>query len=372
MSSDSYKIIFAAGGTGGHLYPAVAVAEKLKAISPNSKILFVGTKKKIESVVIPKMGYAFKTIWISGFSRRLVIKNILFPLKLIISILQSLIINLNYKPNVAVGAGAYVSGPIAWIAWFFGTKIVLLEQNSFPGLTNRILEGKADSIHISFDDSRKYFKNSAKLKLTGNPVRPALELANRSEIITELLLDDNKKVLLIIGGSLGAKSLNAAVAENLNVIINNNIQIIWQTGEQYYEEYKSLENKCVKVMPFISDIGKMYSACDLLLARAGATTIAEVAYLGLPVIFVPSPNVAANHQYKNAKSLEDTGAGLIIKDSDIFENLGDTIVNTIFNEELLKTLRANIKKYAKPNAAEEIALDVLRLAQINKSELNDK
>ena len=359
----SYKFLFAAGGTGGHLFPAIAVAEELKTISPNSKILFIGTEKKLESRIIPELGYDFKTIWISGFSRKLSIQNLLFPIKLVVSIFQSFFISLNFRPNVAIGAGAYVSGPIVWMSSLFGSRIVLLEQNSFPGVTNRMLEGKADKIHISFEDSRKYFKNNSKLELTGNPVRNNLQLSDKIEAKKMFKLNPDKKVLLIIGGSLGARSLNQSVAQCISEFNLNNVQVIWQTGEYYYNEYKHLENESIKIVPFVSDMKLVYSACDLLVARAGATTIAEVAYLGIPVIFVPSTNVAANHQYKNAKSIVDAGAGILIEDHKLSAELSKTVINTINNEVLLSSLSKNIIKFSKPNAAKDIALSVLSLAE---------
>ncbi len=367
MSSAIYNFVFAAGGTGGHLYPAIAVAEQLKIIKPEAKILFVGTKKKIESRVIPQLGYAFKSIWLSGFSRKLTFKNLLFPFKLIVSLVQSFFINLKFKPSVAIGAGAYVSGPVAWLASFFGARIVLLEQNSFPGVTNRMLEKKADSIHLSFEDSAKYFKEKNKLKITGNPIRTTLKLTDRNQAVKSFGLDVNKKVLLIIGGSLGARSINKAVLENIKKFIDNNIQVIWQTGELYFDEYKHLQNDAIKVKPFISEMEVAFSACDLLAARAGATTIAEVAYLGLPVIFVPSTNVAANHQYKNAKSLIDKNACLMIEDSRLPFDFGNKVIETISNDTILAALKENIKKFSKPNAAYDIALDVIRLAENRKN-----
>lgn len=370
MSSNIYNFVFAAGGTGGHLYPAIAVAEQLKQIKPESNILFVGTKKKIESRVIPRLGYKFKSIWLSGFSRKLTFKNLLFPIKLAVSLIQSLFINFKFKPSVAIGAGAYVSGPVVWLASFFGAKIVLLEQNSFPGITNRMLEKKADSIHLSFEKSAEYFKDKSKLKISGNPVRTTLKLSDKNKAVKSFGLDVNKKVLLIIGGSLGARSINNAVAENVKTITDKNIQIIWQTGEFYFNEYKHLENNNIKVKPFISEMEAAFSACDLLVARAGATTIAEVAYLGLPVIFVPSANVAANHQYKNAKSLLDKNACLMIEDSRLPIDFGVKVIEAISNNALLSELKENIKKISKPNAAYEIALDVIRLAEISKIKSN--
>ncbi len=363
MSKNIYNFIFAGGGTGGHLYPAVAVAEQIKIIKPEANILFVGTKNKIESRVIPQLGYKFKSIWISGFSRKLTLKNILFPIKLIVGMVQSFFINLIFKPTVAVGAGAYVSGPVIWMAKLFGSKVVLLEQNSFPGVTNRMLEKKADRIHISFEDSRKYFKNSSKLKLSGNPIRTLMQLKEKSESINSFKLDAKRKTLLVLGGSLGASSINNAIKQNLESLLNSNIQIIWQTGELYYNQYKHLENNYIKVFSFISEMDIAYSACDLVLARAGATTIAEVAYLGLPVLFVPSTNVAANHQYKNAKSLVDNNAALLINDSDIKGLLKDTLLKSIQDETLLLKLKTNIKKYSTPDAAKNIASEIIDMAE---------
>lgn len=367
MSSKNYNFIFAAGGTGGHLYPAVAVAEQLKLLMPNSNILFVGTKNKIEAKVIPQLGYKFKTIWISGFRRNLTIKNLLFPIKLVIGSVQSFIINFKYKPKVAVGAGAYVSGPIIIMAKLFGAKVILLEQNSFPGVTNRMLEKRADQIHLSFEDSKKYFKYQEKLKLSGNPIRTTLKLFGKKESLQHFKLSENKKTLLVLGGSLGAASINFATKENLNFLSNNNVQIIWQTGELYYDDYKSLTNENVKIFPFITEMEKAYSACDLIVARAGATTIAEIAYLGLPVLFIPSKNVTANHQYKNAKSLSDNYAALLIEDSELNLKLGSLILKSITDEILLNKLSENIKSFSKPNAAKVIAEEVIKLAELNKN-----
>lgn len=366
MKNVSHKYIFAAGGTGGHLYPAVAVAEQVKKLKPESEILFIGTKNKIESRVIPQIGYDFKTIWISGFSRKLTLKNLLFPLKLVVSIVQSLFIVMSFKPNVAIGAGAYVSGPIVWLSSLMGSKVVLLEQNSYPGVTNRMLESKADKVFISFEDSKKYFKYQEKLVLSGNPIRTTLRLIEKEEALKEFSLKSDKKTLLVLGGSLGARSINEAVKENLKVLIENNIQVIWQTGELYYEEYKSFETENVKVMSFVNNMSVAYSACDVVVARAGATTIAEVAYLGLPVIFVPSKNVAANHQYKNAMSLVENNAGLLIEDGKLIYKMKDIVVKTINDETLLEKLKTNIKKYSKPDAALKIAESLINLTEINK------
>lgn len=363
MNNNGYNIILAGGGTGGHLYPAIAVAEEIMNLSPNTNILFIGTKDKIEARVIPELGYKIKKIWISGFTRKLNFKNLLFPLKVLISLLQSFIISIRFKPNVVIGAGAYVSGPIVWVSSLLGAKVVLLEQNSFPGVTNRLLQKQADRIHISFKDSEKYFNNKDKIRLTGNPVRTTLQKQDKSEAIRAFSLDKDKKVLLVIGGSLGAKTLNQAIAHKIELLTKKDIQIIWQTGEHYFNEYSSLMNDKVKIYQFITNMSEAYSCCDLLLARAGATTIAEVAYLGIPTIFVPSVNVAANHQYKNAKSLVEDDAGIMIEDKDLMNELDQIVFETITNSDLLNKLSRNIKKYSKPNAANDIALDVLKLVK---------
>lgn len=360
-----YRFIFAGGGTGGHLYPAIAVAQQIRALKPEAEILFVGTKDKIEARVVPANGFDFKTIWITGFARKLNIKNMLFPLKVIVSAVQSLIINIKYNPTVAIGTGAYVAGPVIWGASVTGAKIILLEQNSYPGITNRLLEKKAEQIHLTFEDSKKYFREGAKLHVTGNPVRKDLKLSDKSEAKRGFALDLNKPVLLVIGGSLGAGTMNKAVEENLAKLNAKGIQVIWQTGQFYYEAYKNLSNSMTKIYPFIENMSQAFSACDLLLARSGATTIAEAAILGLPVVFVPSPNVAANHQYMNAKSLTDENAAELIEDKSIIAVLDEKISSLIFDEAKLMGLSVKIKKFANPDAAVIIAKNAITLAERN-------
>ncbi|NOX16968.1 MAG: undecaprenyldiphospho-muramoylpentapeptide beta-N-acetylglucosaminyltransferase [Chlorobi bacterium] len=363
--NSKYRFLFAGGGTGGHLYPAIAVAEKLVALKSESDLLFIGTSKKIESRVVPKLGYKFKSIWISGFARKFAMKNILFPLKLIVSSLQALGINMSFKPSVAIGTGAYVSGPAIWAAKIMGAKIVLLEQNSFPGITNRMLEKKADKIFIAFEDSKKYFREKEKLVVTGNPVRTNLQLISKDEAVRKFGLSHDKKTLLIFGGSLGAKSINDAVAKSLDSFMGENIQVIWQCGEIYFENYKQYDSDNVKVLAFIDDVAAAYSAADLILCRAGATTIAEISALNLPAIFVPSPNVAADHQFKNAKALADADAAILINDKDAMEKLAPTAIGLLNDEEKLKRLKNNVGKFSNPKAAEKIAESILKLAEEN-------
>ncbi len=367
--SDNYKFIFAAGGTGGHLFPAIAVAQKILEMKPEADILFVGTKNKIEAKEAPRLGFKFKSIWISGFSRQFTLKNLIFPLKVIVSYLQSFIINFSFKPKVIIGAGAYVSGPVISAGSMLGAKIMLLEQNNFPGVTNRLLEKKADVIHVSFEDSKNYFRETSKIVVSGNPVRVDFELMEKSEAIKKYGLDERKKTLLVIGGSLGAQSINEAVAANINFFEKENIQLIWQTGKLYFERFKHLQSESVMIFDFISDMNSAYSAVDLIAARAGSSTIFEAALLGLAVIFIPSKNVAANHQYHNAKVIKENEAGDLITDDDLKTDLTTQVKELIFDEARLNRLRDNIKKFAKPNAAYEIAKSAIDLAEGKQAQL---
>lgn len=357
-----YRFLFAGGGTGGHLFPAIAVADEIKRLKPESEIMFVGTKSKIEGRVIPKLGYGFKSIWVSGFSRKINLSNLLFPLKLFISLFQSLFISMKFKPSVAIGTGGYVAGPAIWGASVLGAKIILMESNSYPGVTTRLLERFANEVHISFDDSKKYLRKPSLIKLTGNPVRKELGTSAKNESKKYFALDENKLTVLILGGSLGAASINNAVANCIDELVKNNLQIIWQTGKYYFNNYKELNSDSVKVVDFIEDMNKAYSACDLLVARAGATTIAELSVLGIPSILIPSPHVAENHQYYNAKSLADNNAALLINDSNVKVELRDKIINVINDGHLLKSLSDNAKKLSRPQAANQIAESAIKFA----------
>lgn len=359
----TYKFLFAGGGTGGHLYPAIAVADQIKKLKPESEILFVGTKDKIEGRVVPECGYKFKSIWIKGFARKLSLSNILFPVRLIVSMLQSLLISMKFKPKVAIGSGGYVSGPAIWAASVMGSKIILMESNSYPGITTRLLERYADEIHLSFEESKKYLRRQNILKVTGNPVRENLGTIDKKNAKKFFGLDENKTVVLVLGGSLGASSINRSIEKGLKDLLDNEIELIWQTGKNYYDAYKNYNFNTVKIFDFIDDMNKAYSAGDLLVARAGATTIAELTVLGMPAILIPSPNVAENHQYHNAKTLADQNAVILIEDSEIDKKLINTIIELSNNRNKLNELSANAKKFAKPDAAYKIALSAINYAQ---------
>ncbi len=360
-----YRFLFAGGGTGGHLFPAVAVAEKIRSMKPEAEILFLGTRSKIEGRVVPKLGFQFKPIWIKGFARKFAIENFLFPVKLVVSVFQSIFYCMNFKPKVAIGSGGYVAGPALFAANLFGAKIILLEQNSFPGITTRLLERYAQEIHVSYENSKKYFKRSKPLFVTGNPVRNVNSLLDKKIALETLQLTPAKKTLLLLGGSLGAKKLNQVMAQALPLLLENDLQIIWQTGSLYYDQYKHLQNENCKVMAFVEDMQLVYSACDAVISRAGATTLAEITSFGLASILIPSPNVAENHQYYNAKSLVDADAAILLEEKNIEENFTSEIISLMKNESQLITIRANAKAIGKPNAAGEIAIRALKLAESN-------
>lgn len=356
-----YRILLAGGGTGGHLFPAIAVADQIKLKFHEVDIVFVGTKKKLESEVVPNAGYKFESIWISGFSRKISLKILLTLFQILISVIQSFIICFRYKPQLAIGTGAYVCGPILWAASIYGSKIMLLEQNNFPGLTNRLLEKKADEIHVAFESSKKYFKQTDKIFVTGNPIRTSSQLMDKKHAVENFELNSEQKTILVLGGSLGARNINEAVLKNLDRLLALKIQIIWQTGKNYYNEYKSYQTQRLKIFPFISDMLLAYSAADLIVARAGATTIAEVSALGLPAIFIPSDNVTDDHQYKNAKALSDENAGELIRDNDAANMIYSKIVDLLNDDMKRKLFSENIKKFSKADAASIIAERAINL-----------
>jgi UDP-N-acetylglucosamine--N-acetylmuramyl-(pentapeptide) pyrophosphoryl-undecaprenol N-acetylglucosamine transferase len=360
---NKYRFLFAGGGTGGHLFPAVAVAEKIKSLVPEAEILFIGTKTKIEGKIVPELGYKFSPIWIKGFARKFNTENLLFPVKLFVSVIQSIVINMKFKPKVAIGTGGYVSGPAIFGASIMGAKIILLEQNSYPGVTTRLLENYADEIHISFEDSKKYFRNEEKLFLTGNPVRESLKRIPKKEALNYFGLNGNKKTLFAVGGSLGARAINEAMASAVKDFEKSSVQVIWQTGKNGYEGFKNFASENIKVFPFIDRMNIAYSACDLLLARAGGITIAELLTLGIPCILVPSSNVAENHQYYNAKSLLDNEAAILIDETDLKGMISDRIISLLNDEKKLFALSSNALNLAKPNAANIIAQNAIKYAE---------
>jgi UDP-N-acetylglucosamine--N-acetylmuramyl-(pentapeptide) pyrophosphoryl-undecaprenol N-acetylglucosamine transferase len=359
--SKTPRILFAAGGTGGHLFPAIAIAEEILKIRQDAKIAFVGTKNKIEARVVPQKGFGFYTIWISGFHRRLTIDNLLFPVKIVVSLIQSFFLIRRYKPDIVVGTGGYVCGPILFAADLTGIPTVIHESNSYPGITTRLLASKASKVLISFEATKQWMKiNPEKMELVGNPTRDQLGSINRETGLSFFGLKPKKKTLLVVGGSLGASSINETVFAAAGEIAKADIQLIWQTGEFDYEKVKSKTiHGQIWIGKFIDEMAYAYAAADMVLCRSGATTIAELTRLGIPAILVPYPHAAANHQELNANSMVKAGAATIIRDSELKTRALSEITRVMSDDHLRMTMGEHSKKIGKPNAGKDIAVKVL-------------
>ncbi|MEQ9089659.1 MAG: undecaprenyldiphospho-muramoylpentapeptide beta-N-acetylglucosaminyltransferase [Balneola sp.] len=365
---DNPKILIAAGGTGGHVYPAIAIADAIKAENADSQILFVGTKDHMEWKAVPKAGYKIKSVWISGFHRRLTLKNMLFPLKLITSIIQSFGIVSSFKPQVMVSCGGYAAGPVGWVAGKRGVKVVIQEQNSFPGVTNRMLAKFASKIFTAFKEAAKYLP-SDKIVESGNPTRNTLDKVEKKTGLNSFNFDDSKPVLMVLGGSGGAKSINEAVKENLDKL--SDLQVIWQCGSRYIDALmKEIDlegNKNIRLTAFIDNMPEAYAAADLIVSRAGASSCSEFMMTGKPSVLIPSPNVAGDHQTQNAKSMVDAGASELLKDADAVNALPELVHSLIRDQEKLKEMNKAALRLAKPDAARMIAKEILELAKSKNS-----
>jgi UDP-N-acetylglucosamine--N-acetylmuramyl-(pentapeptide) pyrophosphoryl-undecaprenol N-acetylglucosamine transferase len=361
------RVLLAAGGTGGHVYSAIAIADAIREIHPESEILFVGTRDRMEWQTVPKSGYEIRSVWISGFHRRLTPQNLLFPVKLAASLLQSNSIINSFKPDVVVACGGFAAGPVGWVAAKKGIPLVLQEQNSFPGVTNRMLAKHAEAIFTAFKDAKKHLP-AEKVKLTGNPVRKQLAKAGRKEALEMFGFKKKKPVLLVLGGSGGALAINRAMMEHLEELHDAlNLQIIWQCGERYFEELKNkIENDeypNLRLLPYIDNMPSAYGAADLVLTRAGAGTCSELMLVGLPAILVPSPNVAGDHQAKNAASMVKADAARLLKEEKLMEKLPEIIKKLIYDEEKLDEMSRAMKSLARPDAASDIAKEIFTLAR---------
>lgn len=357
------KVLFAGGGTGGHVFPAIAIADEVKKLQPSAEILFVGTKERIESRLIPQKGYMFRTIWISGFRRRLSPDNLLFPVKVLVSLFQSLILLKSEKPDVVVGTGGYVCGPVLYVASLMGIPTVVQEQNSLPGITTRMLSARATEVHLMFESAVHYLKRSDNIRITGNPTREVLGSISRTDALNHFGFSGSKKTLLVLGGSLGALSINNVVVGCLEKLAHDEIQVIWQTGEQDYKRIAMLTGNLVnvKVYKFIDTMEYAYAAADLALCRAGAITIAELTRLGVPTIFIPYPYAAANHQVENAKAIVKSNAAVMILDHEADQKTCETILGLIHDETRLKEMHRNSIMLGKPAAAKDIAQSIILL-----------
>lgn len=361
------RIIISGGGTGGHVFPAIAIADAIKAKAADADILFVGARGKIEMERVPKAGYPIKGLWISGFHRKLTVRNLLFPIKLLSSLWNARRIVKQFKPDVAVGVGGYASGPLLEMASRAGVPCLIQEQNSYAGVTNKLLANKARKVCVAHEGMEKYFPAS-KIVVTGNPVRSVFTrpLPSRETALDHFGFEAAKKTIFILGGSLGARTLNQAMAANTNLLRQNeNLQVLWQAGKLYLEEYSQTDTaglKNVKIKAFIDRMDLAYAAADVVICRAGALTIAELCMIGKATVLVPSPNVAEDHQTKNAMALVEQQAGVLVEDSRAKENMLQEAVKIIEDENRQKELSEKIKLLGKPNAAEDIATEVLNLS----------
>ena len=355
------RFLISGGGTGGHIFPAISIANELKNRIKNVKIEFVGSYNRMEMEKVPENGYNIKGLWISGIKRSFSISNVLIPLKIIFSLLQSYIIIKKFKPDFVIGTGGFASGPLLFTASKMSISTLIQEQNCYPGLTNKILSHSAKHICVAYPEMEKYFPDS-KLIFTGNPVRSEIisSEVNRDEAINYFNLKKSKKTLLILGGSLGAQKINEFVKDNLNKFKKFNIQIIWQCGTNQFDEYENLNSENIVIKPFIRKMEYAYNASDLIVSRAGASIISELCIVGKPVIFVPSPNVAEDHQTKNAMSLVNLNAAQLVHEKDLNLNFFRTFKKIILDDEYHRNLSKSIKKLAKPEATIEIVNNILK------------
>ncbi len=363
-----YKIIISGGGTGGHIFPAIAIANALKKMDSTIEILFVGAKGKMEMEKVPMAGYKIEGLWISGLQRNSFLSNLSFPFKVISSLSQAAKIIGKFRPDVAVGVGGYASGPLLYMASKKRVPALIQEQNSFPGITNKLLAKKVNKVCVAYDGMEKFFPGN-KIVKTGNPVREEVVKTDgkKYEAINYFGLDDNIKTILVVGGSQGARSINLSIKSGLEKIKNSGCQLIWQTGKLFYEEaHNIVENlNCsrIKVFDFINRMDLAYSIADLVVTRAGASTVSELCIVGKPSILVPLPTAAEDHQTKNCMALVQKNAGILVRDNEAMNMLVDKALEIIDDTDKLTSLSNNISQLALPDSAKIIAKEVLQLAK---------
>jgi UDP-N-acetylglucosamine--N-acetylmuramyl-(pentapeptide) pyrophosphoryl-undecaprenol N-acetylglucosamine transferase len=361
------KVILSGGGTGGHIFPAVAIANEIKKLVPNVNILFVGALGKMEMEKVPIAGYKIIGVPIAGLQRKVTLANLKLPFLILKSLFKTRQIIKDFQPHVVVGTGGYASGPLLKAATAKGIPALLQEQNSYAGITNKILSKKASKICVAYEGMEKFFPKE-KILLTGNPVRQDLKdvKKNREEALNFFKLDPNKKTILVIGGSLGARTINESMGAGLQQLVDNNIQLIWQTGKTYVEtarqEAAKFQEKNIYAFDFIARMDLAYAVADIVISRAGASSVSELCNIGMPCILVPSPNVAEDHQTKNAMALVNKEAAILVKDTEARDKLIKTATDLITNTSAQVTLTNNISKMAFYNSANVIAIEVLKLA----------
>lgn len=364
--SNQLNILISGGGTGGHIFPAIAIANEIKRRKPDANILFVGAEDKMEMQKVPAAGYPIKGLWISGFHRGLDARNFMFPVKLIASYFKAGGIVKNFKPVIAIGTGGFASGPALNAALRKNIPALIQEQNSFPGVTNKILGRKAKKICVAYEGMQKYFSEE-KIVKTGNPVRQNIVLCNvkQEKARKDFEIYQDEKVIFVVGGSLGSRTLNTCMKANLQKLKEANIHVIWQTGPLMFEECRQAAKNFsnMHVYDFISNIDHAYAAADVIISRAGAIAISELCLVGKPVILVPFPGAAEDHQTKNAMALVQADAAIHVSDKEAQQKLIQAAIELIQNDDKKQTLTENIKKFAIPDAAERIVDEVFRIIE---------
>ncbi len=357
------KYILSGGGTGGHIYPAIAIANELKRRDPSCEILFVGAQDKMEMEKVPANGYKIEGLWISGLQRKLTLGNLLFPFKVLASKFKARKIIKSFQPDVVIGTGGFASGSIVNEAASMGIKTVIQEQNSYAGLTNKLLSKKVNTICVSYDGMDQFFP-SQKIVQTGNPIRKDIIniYSKKNNAIKLFKLDDEKKTLLILGGSLGAGTINKSIAAGIQKLQEAKINVLWQTGAYYYENYKQLNSEFIKVVDFIKEMDMAYAVADVVISRAGALSISEMSCANKACILVPSPNVAEDHQTKNAMALVNRKAALMVTDADAPQQLVNEVLVLMKDEKHRNELKKNISEMARMDATEKIVDEILKLA----------
>ncbi|WP_090756572.1 undecaprenyldiphospho-muramoylpentapeptide beta-N-acetylglucosaminyltransferase [Nonlabens sp. Hel1_33_55] len=350
-----YRIIISGGGTGGHIFPAISIANECRRRWPDCEILFVGANDRMEMEKVPAAGYEIKGLWISGLQRKLSAKNLSFPFKVAKSLIDASKIIKDFQPDVAIGTGGYASGPLLFMAHRKGIPTLIQEQNSYAGITNKLLAKKVDKVCVASENMDRFFPKE-KIVFTGNPVRQDLvdRATSKPEAIKHFGFEDtDKKILLVLGGSLGARRINQLVENQLD-LLQQDVQIIWQCGKLYFDQYKKHNSATVKVSAFLDRMDLAYAAADVIISRAGAGTISELALVGKPVIFIPSPHVAEDHQTKNAIAIQDQDAALMIREKELESNFPIFWNKLMSDHELQKRLSANFKNIARPQATSDI------------------
>ncbi|WP_411030267.1 undecaprenyldiphospho-muramoylpentapeptide beta-N-acetylglucosaminyltransferase [Spongiimicrobium sp. 3-5] len=359
---DSYRFILSGGGTGGHIYPAIAIANELKKRYPDAQFLFVGAKDRMEMEKVPQAGYKIEGLWISGLQRKLTLKNILFPIKLISSLIKAGNIVAKFKPHAVIGTGGFASGPLLKMASRKGIPCIVQEQNSYAGITNKLLAGKVKKICVAYDGMEQFFP-ADKIVKTGNPVREDLVdiPSGKEEALRHFDMDPEKTTILILGGSLGARRINQFIEEKLQYFNTLGVQIIWQCGKLYYDSYRAYDSSSKRVLDFLNRMDLAYAASDIIISRAGAGSVSELSLVGKPVIFIPSPNVAEDHQTKNAKALVAENAALMVKEKDLDYQFETVFSDLLKSEEKQRVLGVKIKTLAMPLATKKIVDEIQKL-----------